>query len=83
MRTRRRAPSSRAWRSASTAADIATIAAWVDGGAPLGNPSDLPPAPADYRIKAFLTDLGTGLVHGDDSQDPVHGTWNVRYVPDG
>ena len=29
-------------------ADIATIAAWVDGGAPLGNPADLPP-PATFR----------------------------------
>jgi hypothetical protein len=27
-------------------ADIDTISAWVDGGAPLGRPADLPPAPA-------------------------------------
>ena len=29
-----------------TQAQIATIAAWVDGGAPLGNPGDLPAPPA-------------------------------------
>ena len=26
--------------------EVDTIAAWVDGGAPLGNPGDMPPAPA-------------------------------------
>jgi hypothetical protein len=26
--------------------EVATIAAWVDGGAPRGNPADMPPAPA-------------------------------------
>jgi mono/diheme cytochrome c family protein len=41
-------------------ADINTIARWVDGGAPLGNPADLPPPPKfpDSSEWAFAAQFG-------------------------
>ena len=47
--------------------EIATIAGWVDGGAPRGNPADMPP-PRQYADAAGWTigtpDLDRLLAHG-------------------
>ena len=41
-----------------SAAEIASIATWVDSGAPRGNPADLPP-PARVRRRGGLGNRGT------------------------
>ena len=49
--------------------EIATIARWVDGGAPQGNPADMPPAPAFTSDKEWF--IGTPDLTVTTDQDFV------------
>jgi mono/diheme cytochrome c family protein len=54
--------------------EIATLVAWADGDAPLGNPADLPPAPKfpdDWQLGSpdLVLDIGTDFAVGASGED--------------
>ena len=69
--------------------DIATVVAWVDQGAPLGDPADLPPPPAlvDTDDWSFAADLGQPdlIVPSTPIDVPADGLdiFHFPYVPTG
>jgi len=70
-------------------ADIATVAAWVDQGAPLGDPADMPPPPnlIDTEEWVFTPELGQPdiIVRSTPIDIPANGLdmWHRPIVPVG